>query len=174
MPRPKHSIGSVHASAEADVRHVLDAIRRIVQVLRLGSRDAEKQVGLSAAQLFVLQKIAENKAVSVNEIARRTHTHQSSVSVVVQRLEDRGMVSRKRSRKDARQVQLSVTAAGRGVLRAAPSAAQDRLIAALKDMPSTDTRQLAKLMADLVDRLGINSAAPAVMLFEDDTNHAQS
>lgn len=160
--------------SDTDVRQVLDAIRRIVQVLRLGSRNAEKRVGLSSAQLFVLQKIAENKAISVNEIARRTHTHQSSVSVVVQRLVDRGLVSRKRSRKDARQVRLSTTVAGRAVLRVAPVAAQDRLIAALQDMPSTDTRRLAGLMAALVDRLGIDSVEPAVMLFEDDTNHAQS
>jgi DNA-binding MarR family transcriptional regulator len=60
---------------------VLDAVRRIVQALRESSRQAERQVGLSGAQLFVLQKLAESPASSVNELAARTHTHQSSVSL---------------------------------------------------------------------------------------------
>ena len=39
-------------------------------------------------------------------------------------------------RKDARQMQLSVTAGGRAVLREAPEAAQGRLIEALRQMPA--------------------------------------
>src|SRR4051794_8130303 len=69
-----------------DVRAIMDAIRRIVRVLRVSSRAAEKQVGLSGAQLFVLHKLADTPALSLNELADRTRTHQSSVSVVVQRL----------------------------------------------------------------------------------------
>ncbi len=62
---------------------MLDAIRRIVQALRESSRAAEKRVGLSGAQLFVLQTLGESPGLSLNELAERTRTHQSSVSVVV-------------------------------------------------------------------------------------------
>ena len=56
-----------HASPfAADVRAVLDAIRRIVQVLRASSREAEKQVGLTAAQLFALQQLSASPGASVN------------------------------------------------------------------------------------------------------------
>jgi DNA-binding MarR family transcriptional regulator len=146
----------------------LDSIRRIVHVLRLGSRQAEMKVGLSAAQLFVLQKLAESDDASVNELARRTHTHQSSVSVVAQRLVKRGLVARKRSPSDGRQAQLSVTAAGRNVLRSAPAAAQDRLIEALDGLSSSQRRQLALSMGALIGQLGIDGTAPAKMLFEEE------
>jgi DNA-binding MarR family transcriptional regulator len=159
--------------AEAEVRKVLDALRQIVRELRVASRDAEKRVGLSAAQLFVLQKVAEAKALSVNDVAHRTHTHQSSVSVVVRRLAQRGLVSRKRSRDDARQVQISATAAGLALLRSAPAATQDRLIAALRDTPKPAVRQLARALQSFLDRLGIDSADPAGMLFEDEESHAR-
>jgi len=158
------------APAEADIRRVLDSFRRVVRVLRLASREAEKKVGLSAAQLFVLQKLAEARTLSVSDLAERTHTHQSSVSVVVQRLVDRGLVARKRSRSDARQMALSVTRAGRAILRSAPAAAQDQLIAALAAMGQPRVHRLAGALQDLLQRLGIDVAEPATMLFEDDAD----
>jgi DNA-binding MarR family transcriptional regulator len=67
-------------------QRVLDSIRQIVRLLREGSRDSEERVGLSAAQLFVLQKLDPDEPLSLNELSARTLTHQSSVSVVVSRL----------------------------------------------------------------------------------------
>src|SRR3954449_11206732 len=89
--------GAVTGGGGHDIRDVMDAIRRIVRVLRVSSRAAEKQGGLSGAQLFVLHKLADAPALSLNELADRTRTHQSSVSVVVQRLVDRELVARARS-----------------------------------------------------------------------------
>jgi DNA-binding MarR family transcriptional regulator len=156
------------ASGERDsVRRVLDSIRQIVRALRLASREAEKQVGLSGAQLFVLQKLAEGGVLSVNDLAERTHTHQSSVSVVVQRLVEAGLVDRTRSERDARQAQVSVTPAGKSALKSAPSAAQDQIIEALSKFNKRDIGQLAESLDRLVEELGIDGEA-APMLFEDE------
>jgi DNA-binding MarR family transcriptional regulator len=149
-----------------DVRRVLDAIRQIVQVLRLSAAQAERTLGLSAAQLFVLHKLGDGKALSVNGLAERTHTHQSSVSVVVQRLVDRRLVRRVPSETDGRRVELSITAAGLRKLRSAPQAAQDRLIAALDAMPEADQRRLAELLERLVVESGATATMPA-LFFED-------
>jgi DNA-binding MarR family transcriptional regulator len=153
---------------DQDVRRVLDSIRQIVRVLRLASREAEKKVGLSAAQLFVLQKLAEGGVLSVNDLAQRTHTHQSSVSVVVQRLVERGLADRARSQKDARQADVSVTAAGKSVLKSAPTAAQDQLITALARLNQKELRQLAESLARLTGELGVDSEN-VPMLFEEDS-----
>ena len=91
LPRSASSLGTrtAPARAAADVltnratRQVLDAIRRVVRTLREASRHSEKAAGISAAQLFVLQRLAGTGGLSVNELAARTLTHQSSVSVVV-------------------------------------------------------------------------------------------
>jgi DNA-binding MarR family transcriptional regulator len=87
-------MGSHTNSTAARPRDVLDSLRRIVQVLRESSRRAERQLGISGAQLFVLEKLAEAPSQSLNELAERTHTHQSSVSTVVARLVKRGPRSR--------------------------------------------------------------------------------
>ncbi len=71
---------------------ILNGIRLIVQDLREASRAAEARLGLSGAQIFVLQTLAETPGISVNELSARTYTHQSSVSVVLKRLIQRGLV----------------------------------------------------------------------------------
>jgi DNA-binding MarR family transcriptional regulator len=154
-----------NALSDPSARAVLDCIRHIVRTLREASRNAERTVGLSAAQLFVLQRLAGARALSVNELAARTLTHQSSVSVVVTKLARRGLVERIRSSDDARRVEVSMTNAGRAVLARAPAATQDRLIAALALMGRPARSRLARDLGLLVDAMGIEGRRPP-MFFE--------
>ena len=149
-----------------EVRDVLDSIRRIVRLLRLSSREAEREVGLTGAQLFVIQKLAEAGMLSVNELAERTHTHQSSVSVVAQSLVEKRLVSRSKAAADARRLELSLTPAAKALLRKAPGAAQDRLIDAIKKLPGAARSQLAKSLSRLVEEAGLGDEE-APMIFED-------
>jgi DNA-binding MarR family transcriptional regulator len=149
-----------------EIRAVLDGIRRIVQALRESSRSAEKRVGLSAAQLFVLLKLSGERALSVNELAARTLTHQSSVSVVVARLVEAGLVVSTRSETDARRVEIALTRKGRAVLAKAPEAAQDRLITAITALPRVRRKALAEGLELLADAMAPRGRSPR-MLFED-------
>ena len=154
------------AVGDPAVRASLDSIRRIVQVLRSASRASERGVGLSAAQLFVLQKLAAEPALSINELAERTLTHQSSVSVVVQRLVARRLVARSTSREDGRRTVLSLTARGRTLLGKAPGAAQDRLIEGLLRLTSVERRDLARALGRLLQAMDAAEPNPP-MFFED-------
>ena len=77
-----------------DSARVLDAIRRLVRHLRLADRAAQGELGISGAQLFVLVELGKTGSLSLNDLAARTRTDQSSVSVVVSRLVDAGLVTR--------------------------------------------------------------------------------
>ncbi len=157
---------------DRDTRAVLDAIRKIVRALRVASRAAEKSAGLSGAQLFVLQKLVDGRAMSVNELAARTLTHQSSVSVVVQRLVDRGMIRRSPSDFDRRRVELALTAAGRKAIGKSCDLAQDRLIHALRETPARQRAKLAAFLDSLIERAGFSSEL-APLFFEDDVSKPQ-
>ncbi len=67
-------------------REVMDSIRRLVRLLRVFDSEAQKTAGFSAAQVFVLRQLRDGDEASINELARRTCTDQSSVSVVVAKL----------------------------------------------------------------------------------------
>jgi DNA-binding MarR family transcriptional regulator len=152
---------------------VLDSVRRIVRTLRLAARAAEKEVGLSGAQVFVLHALARGPVLSLNELAERTRTHQSSVSVVVQRLVERGLVERTPVPGDARRTALSLTAAARRVVKDAPDAPTEVLIAALERMSAAQRTRLADGLNRLVEALGA-AGEPATMFFEDDPAAARA
>src|SRR3954471_6414418 len=122
------------ALMEADSPNViraLDSVRAIVRALRLNTREIELKIGISLAQLFVLQQVAHRPATSLNDLADRTATHQSSVSVVVRRLVDRGLVTRRADTADKRRVQIELTPAGEKLLVGAPETIQIRMMTAL-------------------------------------------
>ena len=104
----------------------------------------------------------------VNELAERTRTHQSSVSVATQRLVDRGLVLRQIDPTDARRTALSLTPDARRLLVNTPDAPTERLIDALRRMPDGERARLARSLNRLVKDLGA-ADGPATMLFEEDT-----
>ena len=150
--------------AQAHLTAALDAIRRIFRALRLSSGRAERELGIGSAQLFVLQQLAAAPAKSINELAERTYTHQSSVSVVVRRLVEQGLVARRRASDDGRRRELSLTAAGRRLAARAPVPAQVRLIEGLGTLRQSELGTLRRLLGRVVQGMGA-SAEPATMLF---------
>jgi DNA-binding MarR family transcriptional regulator len=152
---------------QADIRGPLDDIRRLVQFLRVASRATEQKLGISGAQVFVLHELARGPVESLSELAQRTFTHQSSVSVVVTRLAERKLVLRTTDPKDARRVRIAIGPKGRDLLQRAPEVAQIRLIAALLRLPSGTRRALQEGLSALVAELGFEGQA-VPLFFEED------
>src|SRR4051812_8929844 len=164
----RNSVPGMPDGVDDDVIRSMDAIRSVVRALRINTRAIEQKIGISLAQLFVLQQVAERPAESLNDLAERTATHQSSVSVVVRRLADRGLVSRRASTMDKRRVQIAVTPAGEKLLVGAPRTIQLRLMTALEKLPAEDRSSLANLLERWLDAAGISFATPPMLDEADD------
>ena len=154
-------------SENNDSARVLDAIRRLVRHLRLADRAAQSDLGISGAQLFVLVELGKTAALSLNDLAARTRTDQSSVSVVVSRLVDAGLVTRERDQRDARRLVLNLTKNGRAMLQRAPAVAQEQILGVIERLAPPERKRFADSFTALVDALGAEPG-PAPMLFEDD------
>ena len=133
-----------------DTQRILDSIRRLVRLLRLTDRAAQSELGLSGAQLFVLHELGRSPSLSLSELADKTRTDQSSVSVVVTRLVESGYVTRDRDKRDGRRLVLNLTKSGKAVTEKSPPAAQEKII----------------------EELGESTGA-APMLFEDELSRRQ-
>ncbi len=155
---------------QRELNDVVNALRRIVRAIRLSSGEAERKLGITGAQLFVLQQLAEQSPLSVGELAARTLTDQSSVSVVISRLCARKLVTRKAAPTDGRRVELSVTSAGRAALRKAPKLAQTRLIVALRKVPKAELRVVKRVLEDVAREMGSERAS---MFLEGDERKAR-
>jgi DNA-binding MarR family transcriptional regulator len=152
-----------------DSQRILDSIRRLVRLLRLSDRAAQTEVGLSGAQLFVLQELFRSPSLSLNELAERTRTDQSSVSVVVTRLVDSGLVTRDRDTRDARRLVLNLTKSGRSAVQKAPGVAQERIIEIVEKLSAAERKRFAESFEHLVTELGGEpGAAPMLFTDEDD------
>jgi DNA-binding MarR family transcriptional regulator len=155
------------------VERSMNAVRSVVRALRINTRAIESKMGISLAQLFVLQQLADRPAHSLNDLAERTATHQSSVSVVVRRLVDNGFVSRTTSPTDKRRIEIDVTPAGRALLAGAPTTIQIQLMTALTGMDRGDRSTLADLLERWLREAHIDIATPP-MLGEEDGVGAQN
>jgi DNA-binding MarR family transcriptional regulator len=155
-----------------ETRAILDALRRILRHLRNAAATTHESLGISAAQLFVVQTLADApNALSVNELAERSYADQSTVSVVAKRLAKKGLVARRRSAEDRRRVDLSVTPRGRALLRRSLVSPQRDIVDALGRLPPGTRGALAKLLVELLRAMGIEHA-PAPMMFEDEARAA--
>jgi MarR family transcriptional regulator, lower aerobic nicotinate degradation pathway regulator len=153
-------------NASADAAETLDAFRRLVRALRESSREAEKRAGISGAQLFVLQQLRHGETLSMTDLARRTLTHPSSVSVVVARLTAAGLVARARSEADARRVDLKLTRKGRTMVDKAPRMFQERLIAGVAALPPRQRRGLSAGLRALVSAMALETGTAHMLLEE--------
>ena len=145
------------------IERSMNAIRSIVRALRINTRAIELKMGISLAQLFVLQQLAERPADSLNDLAERTATHQSSVSVVVRRLVERGYVTRTSSSADKRRIEIGLTPEGRKLLEDAPSTIQTQLVSAARQMTRDDQGILADLLERWLTLAKIDLAAPPML-----------
>jgi DNA-binding MarR family transcriptional regulator len=145
------------------IERSMNAVRSIVRALRINTRAIELKMGISLAQLFVLQQLAERPADSLNDLAERTATHQSSVSVVVRRLVERGYVTRTSSSADKRRIEIGLTPEGRKLLEDAPSTIQTQLVSAARQMTRDDQGTLAELLERWLTLAKIDLAAPPML-----------
>jgi DNA-binding MarR family transcriptional regulator len=156
-------LSALDASEARSVERPMNAIRAIVRAQRINSRLIEQRLGLTLAQVFVLQQLADRPADCLNDLADRTATHQSSVSVVVGRLVERGFVRRSASRTDRRRVQFELTPAGREILAEAPTTISRELVAALRRLTRVDREKLADLLERWVIDAQVDLAMPPLL-----------
>ncbi|HTK47227.1 MAG TPA: MarR family transcriptional regulator [Gemmatimonadaceae bacterium] len=154
------------SAPDRSTRRVMDALRRIVRGLSASARELPGGSSVSGAQRFVLRQIAAAPGLSVGELAARTLTGQSTVSEVVTRLVERRLVSRRHSATDARQAELTLTAAGRRVIADLEPTAQERLASALARLRPAERQGLAAGLEAWLAAAGLDEL-PITMFLEE-------
>lgn len=157
--------GSGEREENGEAARAMNAVRRMVRALRVSSRAVEREVGISGAQLFVLRQLAAAPGQSLSELVQRTLTHQSTVSEVVGRLVERGLVRRRAAADDARRLELTPTARGRALLRAAPTTVQTDLVDGFARLGPAQRRAVADGLEAWLAAAGLADVPPA-MFFE--------
>ncbi len=144
---------------------ILNACRRLVNLVHKASISTEKSIGISVAQHFLLQKLTDGKARSVGELANITHTHQSSVSSVVKKLIDKDLVESVVSTEDARRRDVRLSPKGEALLRSAQAPkVQDQLLNAAGRLSQVERNALAELLERYLSEMELGEAPPSMFL----------
>lgn len=155
-------------SAMDDAKAILNRVRQLVRALRTFEKQAQSRFGFGAAQMFILHVLHHEDDLSLNELADRTATDQSSASLAAGKLVSEGYIRRTPSEEDRRQVRLSLTAKGRALVRKAPPAAQERIMESVEAMPSSERAQLMALLDKLMSGMAPAENGRSPMLFQDE------
>ncbi len=134
----------------ADADRVVQGLRRVVRALQSFSQDIYRNYGLTAPQLWALKTLLRLGPMPVGRLAAELAVHQSSLSLLVDRLEARGLVRRRRSSQDKRVVELLLTTRGRTLAAEAPEAAQGRLRHALDQLPAARVKEIRQAVEQIV------------------------
>lgn len=132
----------VSAKSLATKEDVLIAIRRIIRATDIHSRKLTKTVGLTAPQLLVLRAIRDLGAVAISRLSTEVSLSQATVTTILDRLEARGLVARRRSEHDKRVVHALLTPAGEAVLAKAPTPLQDSFSVRFEQLPDWEQSQI--------------------------------
>lgn len=99
----------------------LVTLRRIMHVADTNARALARRTGLTLAQMIVLEIVAEDDRTTPKEIARRSGVSQATITSLIDKLEGRGFVTRRRSEQDRRLIRVAATDEGRKLLANAPN-----------------------------------------------------
>jgi DNA-binding MarR family transcriptional regulator len=113
---------------------VLTALRRLIRATDLQSRQLERTVGLTAPQLLLLQLLRQRGQMTIGALAKDMNLSQATVTTVMDRLEDRGLVERIRGEADKRKVYAALTAEGEKLVASAPPLLQQSFIRQFQDL----------------------------------------
>lgn len=121
---------------------VIVGLRRITRAADIHSHLLQRDFGITGPQLSTLRVVKRMQPVSTGALAREACIGYATLTGILDRLEERGMVTRNRDPADRRTVILNMTAEGEKLLTTAPSLLQSRLRDELLRMPQKEQSAL--------------------------------
>ncbi len=152
-----------NAGVRYDLR-VFQSLRRIIRAVDLHSRRLLTQHQITGPQLVCLLSISETPEITPSLLARHVHLSPSTVIGILDRLEAKGLVARRRASRDRRLVRVSLTTEGLALVANAPSPLQDTLAEAMSELPESELTTIAESLDRIVELMEVRHIDAAPML----------
>ncbi len=148
------------------VAPALREIRRILRSAEEGERKLAQLSGLTSSQVLVLEEVNTGTDVTPSEVAGALQLSQASITNIADRLEDLGLLSRRRGERDKRQVRLTLTEQGKQMLTDAPELLQNRLSTGFASLASWEQAMMLTALGRVADLLDgdIDVATPRLIV----------
>ena len=129
-------------------------VRRLLMLFRYQHRFAhqvQRDWGISGRQLSALRYLVQDGPHSVSEISRYLYIGDGTTSPMLERMENAGLVERRRCSKDARRVLVEATEKGRRLIEEAPLGLFGQLRKSLPNLAPEELQALDRALERLMD-----------------------
>ena len=133
---------------------ILSAIRRVVRAIDLDSKQMVRRYSVTGPQLVTLRAIARLGPITVTTLARAINLSQPTVTGILVRLDQQGLIKRERGLPDRRAVTSTITTRGLSVLRDTPALLEDRFrreLSRLEEWEQTQTLATLQRIAAMME-----------------------
>ena len=132
---------------------VLLSLRRIIQAIDLHSRYLFRKYGLTGPQLVILQEMTKHKEISIGELAKAISLGQATVTGILTRLENRGLVVRRRGNTDKRRVFVRITKNCKLLLKSAPPPIQETFMEQFSNLVDWEQTSILSALQRIVSMM---------------------
>ncbi|MGM0427656.1 MAG: MarR family winged helix-turn-helix transcriptional regulator [Thermodesulfobacteriota bacterium] len=146
---------------QGQIKEIIQLIRRLVRARELYTKELIRKHHLSASQLHCILVLHERGPISPSQIAKHIMVNSSTVTGVIDRLENKGFLQRIRNSKDRRVITITLTEAGKKLAMHAPLPIQEQMVEGLKGLPGQERDKIIQALRKLTGMLDIqNSKLP--------------
>lgn len=149
---------------ESRSQAALVALRRILRVTELSARKLAHESDLTASQLLVMQHVGQATKALPSAIAKAVDLKQATVTVLVNKLEEAGLVTRWRDTEDRRRVWVQLTEAGQSALSRSPDLLQNRFEKAFDGLQEWEQAMIIAALQRIAALLDAESIEAAPIL----------
>lgn len=139
----------------------LIALRKIQQRTDQASKILAQTVGLTPSQLLVLQYLQDRGETSAGQLSTLTHLKHATITALIDKMVERGFVSRSKNEEDRRRVWIKLQAKGEEAILSAPNLLQDTFSTRFEKLPSWQQAMLVAALeqvASILDAENIEAA----------------
>ena len=134
-------------------KNIILALRKIMQQMDYHSRRLNKHYGLTVPQVICLYEIYENGIMTISSLSKRVYLSMSTLVGIIDRLEEKNLVSRARDIKDRRSISIDITTKGKEFVQEAPYLLHNRLSENLQALTEEEQNVIANALNLLVNLL---------------------
>jgi DNA-binding MarR family transcriptional regulator/predicted GNAT family acetyltransferase len=127
----------------------------------LGEGHLQSQYSLT--EVRVMYEVAHQEGITASELGERLALDAGYLSRILGRFQERGLVARTQSERDARQAHLSLTDAGRAEFAGLSAQAEREIAEMLRPLPEDDRGALVGAMGRIERLLGARADAPITL-----------
>ena len=143
---------------------IVRSLRRIIRAVGLYSRELLRRRNLTTSQLATLRQLGRHGPLPAGRLARGIAVSQATITGVVDRLEERSLVTRSRDPKDRRLVVVDLTQAGREVVASSPPPLHERFMLRLAEQPPAERREIDRVLRRIVEMMEAEEVEAAPVL----------